>query len=310
MAGGCPEDALVRARRGELQPGEAGTLEAHLAVCAVCRMSAALGRAVGPLPPPDDEDEALARRLIDRHLGAVPPAPSVVALPLRPRRAQGRTLALAASLLLMAGAASAGYWAVRAKTAPPGPARAAWTPPPAPPRRAPPAGARAAPPSPPSPPTDPALSVPPRSVPPPPGRAQGQATQTAAVDADALLRDANEARRARRPEEAARGYRALQARFPSSREAALSYLSLGNLQLSRGAFAEALAQFQAYLRLRGDGAELAEEALLGEARALAALRRPAEERAVWHTLEDRFPRSEYSWRARQRLRELEREVGP
>jgi len=144
----------------------------------------------------------------------------------------------------------------------------------------------------------------------PPLHPAGRATQTAALDPEGLLREANEARRARRPEEAARGYRALQARFPSSREAVLSHLSLGNLQLSRGAFAEALAQFQAYLRLRGEGAELAEEALLGEARALAALGRPDDERAVWQTLVARFPRSEYAWRARERLRELQRGARP
>ena len=308
----CPDDTLVRARRGELLPEEAGTLEAHLALCASCRMSAALGRAVGPLPPPDDEDEALARRLIEHQLGAGAPSATVpvVAFPPRRRRSPGRSWALAASLLLMASAASAAYWTVRVKTARrAAAARAAWTPPARPSRTAtPPAGATTGPPPLPlAPPTVPARPGPSQSR---PVHAPAGATQTAAIDPETLLRNANEARQARRADEAARGYRALQARFPSSREAVLSHLSLGNLQLSQAAFSDALAQFQAYLRLRGDGAELAEEALLGEARALAALGRPAEERAVWQSLEARFPRSEYSWRARERLRELERGAGP
>jgi TolA-binding protein len=147
-----------------------------------------------------------------------------------------------------------------------------------------------------------------------------RAPAAASLDPEALLSGANEARRARHADEAIRDYRALQARFPTSREAVLSHLSLGNLYLAQGAFADAVAQFQAYIHgreaaqssaaARGDGTALAEEALLGEARALAALGRADDERAVWRTLETRFPRSEYLWRARQRLHELDRGVTP
>lgn len=130
----------------------------------------------------------------------------------------------------------------------------------------------------------------------------------AAPEPEQLLRDANEARRARRTDDAVRAYRALQSAFPSSKEAVLSHLSLGNLELERGAFVAALAQFDAYLS--SGGAELGEEALLGKAGALAALGRADEERAAWQTLQARYPRSEYLWRARQRLEALDRGGAP
>ena len=303
-AAACPEDALVRARRGALTDDEARVLEVHLAACATCRMSAALGRTVGPLPAPDDEDEALARRLVARQLDDVPPAARgrVVALPARARRWRPRTLARAASLLLVASAASAAYWTAHVKAARRAAVeRAAWTPPPAR-RSAPAATAIERAPAP-----VPVIDDEPVAAPSPAVRAPARAPRTAAQGPEALLRDANEARRARRTDEAARGYRALQARFPASREAVLSHLSLGNLLLSQGAAAEGLVHFDAYLHSDG---ELAEEALLGKARALAALGRPGDERAVWRTLQERFPRSEYAWRARQRLRELDRGAAP
>ena len=324
-AAACLDDELVRARRGELSAEETRALRAHLATCAACRMSAALGRAVGPLPPPDAEDEAMAGRLVARLLGGgveaaqrpagvmadavalALPAGRVVALPVRVRRWRGRTLALAASLLLMASVASAAYWTVHLKAARHAAERAAWTPPAGATTRTLPLPAGPAvdrlPPSRPT--IEGRPTVAPASVQPP-----VRAPQTAALSPETLLRDANEARRARHNDEAVRLYRGLQARFPSSREAVLSRLSLGNLLLSRGAFADALEQFRAYARASGDGAELAEEALLGEARALEALGRPADERAVWLALQARFPKSEYSWRARQRLRELDRGAAP
>lgn len=318
MSGGaCSEDTLVRARRGLLPADQTRALEAHLATCALCRTSVALGRMVGPLPPVDEQDQAMARRLVARHLEphAVPaPRSRVGSVPGRAQRWRGaRTMAVAASVLLMASVASAAYWTVHVKAArrtaigrPPaqpaavnGPSRRAALPPnesePAPDQ----APARA--------PSPPAVSESPSAPTALPVDHPARATNMASVDPEALLRDANEARRVRRPDEAARRYRALQARFPSSREAVLSHLSLGHLCLAEGAFTDALAQFQAYLR---DGGELAEEALLGEARALAALGRRDDERAVWRALQSRFPASEYLWRARERLGELDRGAAP
>jgi TolA-binding protein len=117
--------------------------------------------------------------------------------------------------------------------------------------------------------------------------------------APALFRAANQARRAGELAEAQRLYRALQAGFPGSAEATLSFLSLGDLSLSRDAFADALEQFDAYLH-SGDTA-LAEEALVGRARTLARLGRTADERETWQRLLASHPRSDYRWRAQQRL---------
>ncbi len=120
------------------------------------------------------------------------------------------------------------------------------------------------------------------------------------LDARQLFVAAGQARRARTFAEAEGLSRALQAHFPvRSPEATLSFLSLGDLLLSQGAIAQALAQFDAYLA-SGD-AMMAEEALVGRARTLARLGQTEEERAAWRALLSRFPQSDYRWRAQQRL---------
>ncbi|HEY4188354.1 MAG TPA: tetratricopeptide repeat protein [Polyangia bacterium] len=309
-SGACSDDRLVRARRGELSPDEAGALQAHLATCPFCRLSATVGAAVGPLPPVDDEDEAMAGRLVARQLEAdataAPRLPRIVALPSRAVRWRAsRTIAVAASIILIASAASAAYWTVHLKAARRAATERAILAPPPPKtslRRSP--SSPLAEPPPVAPPEVPIVAPP---IAPP--AAQPLARPVASVDPETLLRDANEARRARHADEAIRGYRALQTRFPTSKEAVLSHLSLGHLRLAQGAYADALAQFEAYLHGDG-GTELAEEALLGQARALAALGRADEERTLWQAFESRFPTSEYLWRARQRLRELDRGAAP
>lgn len=314
----CPDDELLRARRGELSAEEARALEAHLATCALCRMSTALGRGLDPLSAPDDEDESMARRLVARQLvpatdGAplpfVRPGPRVVSLPVRRRPLGGRPLAFAAGFLLVTSLASAAYWTVHVRAVRRAAEHAASVAPRTRTTRAP--GTTSAPPPARAVSPAPLLASPPERKPgasPPPAapfHPPAEIRPTTPVTPETLLRDANEARRARHLDAAARLYRGLQVRFPSSREAILSRLSLGNVLLSQGAFAEALEQFRAYGRAPGDLAELGEEALLGQARALAALGRRDDERAVWHTLQSRFPTSEYAWRARQRLRELD-----
>jgi TolA-binding protein len=117
-----------------------------------------------------------------------------------------------------------------------------------------------------------------------------------------LFRAANQARGERRVTDAIDLYRALQARFPSSPEAGLSRLSLGELLLGHGDAAGALGELDAYLG--GDDAILAEEALFARARALHQLGRADEERTAWRALLIRFPSSGYAWRARQRLARL------
>lgn len=329
--GTCPDDLddlLVDARRGTLSAGASRTLNEHLAACATCRLVNTIGRSVGPLPPVDDEDEAMALRLL---AGAPRPAAKRAH-----RRAPTRLVApwrwprwaAAAIIVVVAGVSSAAIWTAhdrairsevastatlndalpRAKHAPAVPAALPVLPGPSVPSVAPSVATSVAP--------SPASSAAPSRVamarpaaPPPPAvRATAPPPMVAAPAPEQLLRDANEARRARRTDDAVRAYRALQSAFPSSKEAVLSHLSLGNLELERGAFVDALAQFDAYLS--SGGAELGEEALLGKAGALAALGRADEERAAWQTLQARYPRSEYLWRARQRLEALDRGGAP
>jgi TolA-binding protein len=93
----------------------------------------------------------------------------------------------------------------------------------------------------------------------------------------------------------------LQSQFPGSAEAELGHVSLGRLLLTRGRPTEALLEFSEYL---GAGGPLAEEALLGQAHAHAALGRTREERAAWEALLARYPRSVYVGQARERLARL------
>lgn len=113
-----------------------------------------------------------------------------------------------------------------------------------------------------------------------------------------LFAEAGAARRAGKQNQAVRLFQKLQREFPASREATLSHLSLGRLLLSGGNAAGALAQFTAYQRR---GGLLTEEALLGQARALGALGRASEERAVWTRLLKSYPSTVYAREARARL---------
>jgi len=120
------------------------------------------------------------------------------------------------------------------------------------------------------------------------------------ASAAALFKTANAARKAGNATSALDGYRQLQGAFPASPEARVSRVLAGRLLLGSGQASSALAQFDSYLR-GGDRGGLAEEALWGKAQALARLGRTSEERAVWQTLLQKFPKSVYAATARQRL---------
>lgn len=92
----------------------------------------------------------------------------------------------------------------------------------------------------------------------------------------------------------------LQQRFPGSREARASDMTLGSLHLQRGATNAALEHFGRYLRAAPRG-ELAAEALWGQAQALTALGRRAEAAARLRQLQERFPGSPYAAAARVKL---------
>jgi len=306
-APGCPEDLLWRGRPGTtlLSPAERQRVDRHLATCADCRMSRALLEAVGPLPPLGAADAALAERL----LAAWPATGNVERPPSVPIRGRARPVrfrwAAAALLLFAAGASAALYrglprWRVVAQVAPP-PA-----PPPARPHRRsrapeprvdPPPPLEAPPPreAPPAPKAEPAVA-PPRRPPPPP-----------APSADTLFQRANRARADGDLASASALYRELQARYPARPEARLSYVSFGQMLLGAGESRAALEQFQRYLG-SGDDA-LAEEALVRAARACQELGEAGEEASLWRRLRSDFPRSDYRWRADDRLRAL-RDTGP
>jgi TolA-binding protein len=91
-------------------------------------------------------------------------------------------------------------------------------------------------------------------------------------------------------------FRALQRRYPDSREATVSLVSLGDLLLGAGNPAEALLAFESYL-LRAPAGTLVPEAMIGKARALAALGRTTEAASTWRAVVRQFPDSPYAQRA-------------
>jgi TolA-binding protein len=321
----CPEDLLVRERQGILAAADRGILLDHATTCPLCRLTLSLGRAIEPLPSLDTADDLMVARMVERTLAAPGGGAGVAAVMLAPsgtvtgtpaRGNRGRTrprrYAVAAALVLIAGTASAAWWRwsgplrrppIQAQPPSRGPAHS--TRPRSPP------SATVAPPS-----ASPSAAQAPLPAPAPPHssspgirrtpRRLGLTTLPArpARSAAALFLAANEARRTRAFDDAGRLYQELQRRFPGSPEAALSFLSLGDLFLSRGHVAAALGQFEGYLA-SGDSA-LAEEALVGRARALARLGRTVEEQVAWQTLLARYPHSDYRWRAQQRLDDLHR----
>jgi TolA-binding protein len=87
-------------------------------------------------------------------------------------------------------------------------------------------------------------------------------------------------------------FRSLQREFPDAPETTIALVSLGDLLLDTGRQAEALRNFEAYLR-RAPKGTLLPEAWIGKARALETLGRAAEARAAWSEIARRFPNSPY-----------------
>ncbi len=290
-ASGCPDDLLLRARTGAPSsfPPDRQLLDEHLAGCAVCRMSRALLDAVGPLPALGATDVALADRLLATWGSRDDAARSAV-----PDRRRSRTVRLwwaaaAALLLITAGASAAWYRALPRR--PPAPRVAS------PPRPAPARAVRRVP----APRIDP---PPPLEAPPPPAiePARPLPRHAPAPPAPALFQRANQARGDGDLAAASLLYRDLQARYPAAPEARLSFFSLGEMLLDSGDARAALAQFRAYLRAGDD--TLTEEALVRAARACQQLGQVDDEVSLWRRLQADFPRSDYRWRAEDRLRAL------
>ena len=124
---------------------------------------------------------------------------------------------------------------------------------------------------------------------------------TPAADPADLLARAQESRSARDWAGAARAYRELIRRFPGSAQASSALVSLAQIELSKlGKHGKALKRFDSYLS-RHPGGPLALEALLGKARALRAMGRVVEERAVLERFLEQFPRALQAREARRRL---------
>ncbi|HET6146287.1 MAG TPA: hypothetical protein VFH68_02055 [Polyangia bacterium] len=302
----CPDHLLARSRRGPLSLVERRALQAHAAVCGLCRAALALGAlhdAIPDSPQPGDDAlvERLASQVASRHTGG------------HYRRGdRRRAWAVAAAVALLASAGGAAAWVTLRR--PPPPARPTTNSAggaPTAPARSPAPGPGTAP--------DPVAPAP-AAAPPPvaahrPARAAVAPSAAAASrragalvpepNAADLFAAANAARGARDLRGAVTRYRLLQARYPGSAEARVSYVSAGDLLAQLAAPAEALAQFDRYLAPRPAGA-LAPEALFGRARSLQALDRRADENEAWRELLRRFPGSIYEVAARRRLDELAR----
>jgi TolA-binding protein len=152
----------------------------------------------------------------------------------------------------------------------------------------------------------PAAETPPPEAPPPvetapaPAAPRGRDSARVNLTAGALFERAEKLRRDGRPDAAVATYRRLQAAFPDTAEARLSFVLAGEMLLEQGRAREALAQFDRHLRIDG---EVGEEALVGRATALEQLHRDGEAVAAWKSLLARYPKSVYAERARARLDE-------
>jgi TolA-binding protein len=120
-----------------------------------------------------------------------------------------------------------------------------------------------------------------------------------AETAATMFESANEARRKGDYARAIFLHRRLQTIFPSSREAQVSYGTVGRLLLDRGDAESALVSFDSY-RARGHG-PLDEAVLAGRATALERLGRFDEARSAWSALLEAFPDTAYAEHARARL---------
>jgi tetratricopeptide (TPR) repeat protein len=298
QSGRCREDLFARSRRALLSAVEQRALDAHLAVCDLCRAAGAFAAVYDAIPDhASAADDLLIARLADRVAGGAAPA--------RPRR-RARILAAAAGLALLVAAGGAAAWvSVRGF-----------------PSRSPETRVVARPES-----RTPRGEVTPvarrldetteREA--PSGRVPTAMTRhggagergrsprtplaTTAPTAAELFTDANAARRALDLRRATDLYLTLDRRFPESAEAPVALVSAGDLLSRLGEPAAALQAFDRYLDRRPDGA-LAPEALFGRARTFRQLARRQDEIDAWRRLLRAFPGSVYDSAGRQRLGEL------
>jgi hypothetical protein len=283
-----PEELIDRARSGALPPDAQATLDEHLRDCPVCASQMALAARFERDLASQPRDHLLYERAVEGAVARMQRSPGAGrrgALPSWSRWA-------AAAALLIAGVTAAAAvvgrrLALRATVHPAVPTTESPRPAPVPiqPPEAPPAEAPAPP------------EHAPAKVPASP-RAAAHAPAITAAD---LFEKGETLRREGHADAAIATYRRLQATFPDTAEARLSFAFGGQLLLKQGRAADALAQFDRHLDLDG---EVGEEALAGRATALEQLHRTSDAVAAWKKLLARYPRSIYAERARARLDQL------
>lgn len=280
-----PDDLLVRARRGDLNPLERERLDAHLHHCAACAFERSVAHDLHAEAPTVDEAwlDRVVTNATEQHLSARPPRHVLS------RRPSAWLIAAAVALVAVTAFAAA-VVVPRLGRRPEAPVAQA-------PRTSTPTTTghaivrHEAPATPvPSPVVETRAPVEaPRGV---------HATSPSAAE---LYRRANDARHARDDREAVRLYGDLIGHHPASREALQARVSLGRLLLDRREDpARAARLFQDYLR-RAPGAPDEEAALVGLARAYQSLGRRDAERGAWERLVARHPGSLHAETARGRI---------
>jgi TolA-binding protein len=295
-ASDCASELVVLTRRRALSSTETLALRTHLVECPSCRLAQQVAEDFEQQTAPAADDSAVVLRMSEaarrwtRERDRPRAASEVVVR--RPVRRPVRIMAMAASMVLIAGTVSALLLWRRPQVADPLPNSSTI----APVRQAP-LLPRAAPTA--------VTAVPPPAAaePPPPSQPSGARDASPPLSATLLLQRANDARRRGDISQAITLYRRLQQMFPTSSEAVLSAAPLGGLLLERGGARPALEQFDRYLREAPAGV-LVPEALYGRGRALRALGDAGEERRTWRRLIEAFPDSPYAPLARRRLADL------
>jgi len=129
-----------------------------------------------------------------------------------------------------------------------------------------------------------------------------ESTPPVTVTAGELLGRARALRHAGRWKDAAQVYRRLQRMYPTSNEARVAWVSLGDLQLDQ--LHDAQGAIESYSRYLARGGALEAEARYGLVLAYRTLGEEDRERVELERLLDRFPDRDRAWRLRQRLRDL------
>jgi TolA-binding protein len=305
-----PEDLLEKAALGDLDEAEQTRLDAHLARCSVCRMETQL-RADFALELATDEpiDHTVALGI-----DGIAPAPVVAResrVELRPSRRKSKRVTRAVWLLAAAALLVGGVSAAAMGLNPAPWARAVLQPAAAPadavapekkhvtvhrPVVAAPEPVVA---------DLPAVSVTAAPLPAPIVAAVTPRPRPAIVETPVtvgpaeIFQSETEARRGGDYARALDFDRDLEGRYPTSREAQVSRVTIGRLLLDRGDPAGAIAKFDAYLGA-GSG-QLGEEAMVGRATALERLGKTDEAARAWAALVAAFPESPYAAHARARL---------